>query len=216
MGFERSGTKLHTTIGIVGCDPGIGVTHLAISLCNYCASKENLRCAYLELHSRNEVAAIFADTAATPQPPQEGTRLCYTYRNVDYYPQVLSIEIPSLLNLGYDYLIFDMGSLMEADIPEFLRCDRKLVYGSLASWKAPHYEAFFQQFDTYTNLGEGFCYLLQTGVNKTLSQFSKRHHIHLCNVPFINHPFHISRDLFPFFTTILSAGDRTNSISRIL
>lgn len=130
--------------------------------------------------------------------------------------QVLSSEIPSLLNLGYDYLIFDMGSLNEADIPEFLRCDRKLVYGSLASWKAPHYEAFFQQYDTYTNLGEGFCYLLQTGVNKTLSQFSKKHHIHLCTVPFINHPFHISRDLFPFFTTILSAGDRTYSISRIL
>ncbi len=135
---------------------------------------------------------------------------------MDYYPQVLSSEIPSLLNLGYDYLIFDMGSLVEADIPEFLRCDRKLVYGSLASWKAPHYEAFFQQYDTYTNLGEGFCYLLQTGVNKTLSQFSKKHHIHLCTVPFINHPFHISRDLFPFFTTILSAGDRTYSISRIL
>lgn len=135
---------------------------------------------------------------------------------VDYYPRVRSGEIPSLLNCGYDCLILDMGALDEADMSEFLRCDRKLVCGSLAPWKLRNYEAFFEQYDHQLNLGEGFCYLVQTGSKETLSFFSREHHIRMQSVPFINNPFRIDKDLFLFFSALLSAGDRTRNISRIL
>lgn len=144
------------------------------------------------------------------------TRPCFSLHNVDYYPRVYSGEIPSLLNRGYDYLILDMGALDETDVSEFLRCDRKLVLGSLAPWKLRKYEAFFEQFDHYTNLGEGFCYLVQTGANEALSGFSKTRNIRLHSVPFIGNPFRIDKDQFSFFSTLLSSGDRTHHISRIM
>lgn len=109
-----------------------------------------------------------------------------------------------------------MGALDETDISEFLRCDRKLVLGSLAPWKLRKYEAFFEQFDHYTNLGEGFCYLVQTGVKETLADFSKARNIDVHSVPFIGNPFRIDKELFPFFSALLSSGDRTHNISRIL
>lgn len=200
----------------MGCSPGIGVTHLAVSLCNYCASKQRLRCALLELHSRDELSVLCPDHDDSMQAASGDAHPCFTLHNVDYYPRVYGSEMPSLLNRGYDYLILDMGALGEADISEFLRCDRKLIIGSLAPWKLRKYEAFFKQFDRYTNLGEGFCYLVQTGVNETLSDFSKAQNVRMHNVPFIGNPFRIDKDLFPFFSTLLSSGDGTRNISRIL
>lgn len=117
---------------------------------------------------------------------------------VDYYPAVTVDEVPALLNQGYDCLIFDVGTLEDGMFSEFLRCDRKLILGSLAPWKSWKYEAFFQKLTDTMNVGEGFDYLVQTGSTKELASFSKTHHIKMQVVPFIKDPFHIEKELFPF------------------
>ena len=116
----------------------------------------------------------------------------------DYYPAVTANEIPLLLNQGYDYLILDAGALDEGLFPEFLRCDRKFVLGSLAPWKSWEYESFFQKFTDNIHLGEGFDYLVQTGSTKESVSFSKTHRIKMQTVPFIKNPFRIEKELFPF------------------
>lgn len=121
-------------------------------------------------------------------------RLC----NVDYYPAVTAEEIPPLLNRGYDFLILDAGTFNEHMLSEFLRCDRKLILGSLAPWKAWKYEACLQKLTDHINLGEGFDYLVQTGCTKEAASFSKTYHINMQAVPFIKNPFHIEKELFPF------------------
>lgn len=218
------------TIGIMGCDSGTGVTHLAIALCSYCCSKQRKRAAFLELHTRNEISQLIPESElfsamnapsrifcspevhcstsplGTSHALESGQgSLHFKFHGVDYYPHVSDNEIPALLNRGYDYLILDMGSLKEADLSEFLRCDRKLVLGSLAPWKIWTYEEFFRQFDKSVNLGEGFYYLAQTGTTKKIPQFSKTHHISMSGVPFIKNPFHIEKELFLFLGTLLAA-----------
>lgn len=121
-------------------------------------------------------------------------RICRT----DYYPLVTADEIPALYNQGYDCLVLDAGTLEEGLLPEFLRCDRKLVLGSLAPWKSREYEAFFQKFTDNIDLRKGFDYLVQTGNAKESASFSKTHHIYLQTVPFIKNPFRIEKELFPF------------------
>lgn len=118
--------------------------------------------------------------------------------SVDYYPAVTTDEVPALLNQGYDCLIFDVGTLGDSMFSEFLRCDRKLILGSLAPWKSWEYEAFFQKLTDTMDVGEGFDYLVQTGSIKELASFSKTHHIKMQVVPFIKDPFHIEKELFPF------------------
>ena len=113
-------------------------------------------------------------------------------------------RMPRLLNMGYDYLILDLGSLNESAAAEFLRCDRKIVLGSLALWKAWSYEEFFKQFDSFTNLGEGYHYLVQMGTFQNHSVFSRQHSISMQEVPFIKNPFHIEKEHFLFFDILLS------------
>lgn len=219
------------TIGIMGCDAGIGVTHLAIALCSYCCSKQRKRAALLELHTRNEISQLVPESElcaamnahsrtscsaevhskaslfGTSHSLESGqSYLHFKLHGVDYYPHVAGNEVPALLNQGYDYLILDMGSMKEADHSEFLRCDRKLVLGSLAPWKIWTYEEFFRQFSNSVNLGEGFYYLAQTGTTKNIPQFSKAHHISMSGVPFIKNPFQIEKELFLFLGTLLTAS----------
>ena len=123
---------------------------------------------------------------------------------MDYYPYVKSDEIPALMNLGYDYLILDMGSQKEANLSEFLRCNRKLVLGSLAPWKVHTYLAFFDQFDSIYNVRKDFCYFSQWGSEKNNRTFSKANHISMQNVPFIQNPFRIEKQLFLFFDGLLT------------
>lgn len=213
----------------MGCDSGMGVTHLAIALCSYCCSKQRKRAALLELHTRNEISQLIPESElfaamnahsrtfhsskvhsnisllGTTRPQESGQDyLHFKFHGVDYYPHVSGNEIPALLNRGYDYLILDMGSMKEADLSEFLRCDRKLILGSLAPWKIWTYEEFFRQFDNSVNLGEGFYYLTQTGTTEDISQFSKTHHISMSGVPFIKNPFRIEKELFLFLGTLLA------------
>ena len=191
FGFDRNGTSRHMTLGILGCDHGAGTTHLAISLCSYCASKQRRSVAYVELHARSEIAQL------VPEPALPYGDCRFQLHGVDYYPRISDSRIPELLNQGYDYLILDVGALDEANVPEFLRCDRKLVLGSLATWKLWKYEAFFQHFDSI-NLGEGFDFLVQMGMYEHARRFSRAHHITMSQIPFIQNPFRIEKELFPF------------------
>lgn len=212
------------TIGIMGCDTGVGVTHLAIALCNYCCSKQRKKVAYLELHARAEISQLIPESklysALKPHSAKHTLKSnlsdstscpChFQFRGVDYYPHVSDSMIPALLNQGYDYLILDIGSIKEADYSEFLRCDRKLVVGSVAPWKLWRYEEFFRQFVNSQNLGEGFHYLLQMGTWADTSHFIKSHHISMVPIPFIKNPFRLEKELFLFLEELL-AEPRTGS-----
>lgn len=191
------------TFGVIGCGPGIGVTHLSIALSVFCHSKLKQKAAFLELHSRNEIVEILSPEARDSWRQNSTDNSAFFYHGVDYYPCISHDAVPALMNQGYDYLFFDMGNICEADLTEFLRCDRKLVLGSLAPWKSEKFEHFFQTFENNINLGEGFYYLVQTGTPKTISDFSRVHHINLHQIPFIKNPFRIEKELFLFLQELL-------------
>lgn len=122
----------------------------------------------------------------------------FPLRGVDYYPRVAASELPSLLNQGYDCLILDSGSVAETDLSEFLRCDRKLVLGSLAPWKRWQLEDFFNRFGSAASLGEGFFTLLREGSQGDLNRFAREHHVATRAVPFIQDPLRIEKQHFAF------------------
>ena len=84
------------------------------------------------------------------------SRTIFNIHGVDYYPDVTPDELPGLYNQGYQILLFDFGNFGECCIHEFLRCDRKLVIGSLAPWNIRQYRDLLESLSHYTNLGEGF------------------------------------------------------------
>ena len=186
------------TIGIAGCDSGVGVTHLALALGSYCCSKQRRRVAYIELHTKNEISRLLSEEQLCSLLRRQTAGAasfaadlpCFCLDGVDYYPQASGNTVPILLNRGYDCLILDSGRLEEAGLPE---------------WK---YEAFLQKLRAFTDLGEGFSYLVQAGNKKSISDFSRSHQISMCQVPFINNPFRIEKDLFLFLEELLAAPVR--------
>jgi hypothetical protein len=176
----------------------MGVTHLALSLGSYCVSKRKKKTAILEFHSRDELSLL---SCCSPES------VAFRLHGIDCFPQVGSADMPFLLNQGYAYLILDMGSIRETDFPELLRCDIRLVLYSSAPWKSRGLREFHSYFDDTINLGEGFCYLLQTGnPRKTLTisdQLSIPARKCRC-IPFIQNPFCIEKELFLFFEELLT------------
>lgn len=124
--------------------------------------------------------------------------------SIDYYPNVACERVPLLLNQGYEYLILDLGSRPEAKKSEFLRCDIKLVLGSLAPWKVSHYKNFLKEYCCGDQSGQCIFYFVQSGSHKTTSAFSKAYHISMQNVPFIKNPFQIEKELFSFLQNVVS------------
>jgi hypothetical protein len=196
--FEQKGKTPQRIIGITGMDSGVGVTHLALSLATYCTSKRRRKTAVLEFHPRDELSLLSC------RSPESAS---FHIHGFDCFPQVGAIDMPFLLNQGYDYLILDMGSIREADFSELLRCNVRLVLCSSAPWKSRSLWEFHSYFDDTINLGEGFFYLLQTGNPRKALTISEQLVIpaRKCRcIPFIQNPFCIEKELFLFFEELLT------------
>lgn len=134
---------------------------------------------------------------------QNSCRSYFRIYDVDYYPNASSKELPSLLNQGYEYLILDMGNMEEANLPELLRCDKKIVLGSLAPWKMNKFRNTLNRFSQTASSGEGFIYLMESGNPKTLRKISGTYHIIVRSVPFIQNPFRIGKEFFSILQELL-------------
>lgn len=118
---------------------------------------------------------------------------------VDYYPNAASLHLPSLINSSYDYLILDLGTSTEDFImDEFLRCDRKILLGSLSPWRQICYGNFLTNFlKTYQNHGT-IVYLALFGIKDDLIEFSHAYHIYMQGVPFLANPFQLRKENLSF------------------
>ena len=187
----------------MGCEPGCGVTHLSIALANYCTSKLQYKTACLELNRPGNFMALSPGLSPLSVPQTNFCNTGFSIYGADYYPAVHPDDIPLLLNADYSYYILDMGDAAQADWNEYLRCDRKLVIGSLAPWKENCYESLFSKYPTSLKNGDGFVYLVQTGNRHDMKDFAKKNGISMERIPFLPNPFQIGREHFTFLEQLL-------------
>ncbi len=187
----------------MGCEHGCGVTHLSIALANYCASKLQGKTACLELNRPGNFLALSPGLSPLSVPQTTFCDTGFSIYGADYYPTVRADDIPLLLNADYSYYILDMGDVSQADWNEYLRCDRKLIIGSLAPWKRSCYESLFCKYSTSLKNGGGFVYLVQTGNRHDITDFAKKNGISMERIPFLPNPFQIGREHFAFLEQLL-------------
>jgi hypothetical protein len=173
-------------------------------LTNYCASKLKKATACLELNNTGDLASLAPENnrLSVPQP-----KICptgFTIYGADYYPAVRKEDIPILMNADYSYYILDLGNSASADWNEFLRCDRKLIIGSLAPWKIHYYETLLCNYASFLQTSGGFTYLIHTGDPSVLRHFARENHISMERVPFIPNPFQVEKEQFLFLQELLS------------
>lgn len=140
-GFSSRRRKEKLSIGVLGTERGSGVTHLALAAANYIHSGIGRKTAVLELSGRNELQEFIRKEGNT-----ENELL-----GVKYFFENEASQVPDLYNLEYEAYVLDLGTDYKTAREEFLRCDTKIVIGSISPWKASKYEYFMEQigFETY-------------------------------------------------------------------
>lgn len=178
------------------------MTHLTIALANYCSSKLRKSTACLEINHTGAFNRLSAFTSEkTPYSKLKADPVISIY-NVDYYPTISLENIPEIFGKGYCYLLLDFGVLTDLTFHEFLRCDRKIVIGSLSPWKEDLYHQFFNNYLLQMQWNSFVCLVL-FGEKQDIHRFSGKYHISMKQVPFIRNPFHITQEQFLFLQELL-------------
>lgn len=146
----------------------------------------------VELSGRHELDAMVK---------KEGTDI-HELLGVHYFTDIYVGKIPEIMNSGYEAVVLDLGVDYVAAREEFLRCDRKVVIGSISPWKISAYEHFFEDVIALENyeLWE-FLVLFANLLDKKSIQ--KRYGVHTLSVPWIENPFCLNRKDMIFLQKII-------------
>lgn len=187
-------------IGIIGTHHGAGVTHSGIMLSNYLDKYKGVKTAYLEMNHEDELK--FLNYAYEGIPDDQEEKKEFVIHNTTYYENVREQDFIQLINLNYQYFILDFGTDYKKDNNEFLRCDIKIVIGSLTEWKRQY---LFQFIDSKRQL-PGFAswrFLIVFGQKNDLRMASRELHMKLDYIEFEPDPFLLSKESVKLFQRLL-------------
>lgn len=188
-------------IGIIGCESGVGVTHLSLMLGNYAASKLKTKTAIVEYSGNNDFAKI--------QEMFEGKSVnydtfdCYKIFNLVYYRNVDHEMLAQIKNMNFDNIIIDFGNDYNSKRNELLLCNTKVVVGSLCEWKRPGYMQKMNQILSDTG-SHKWRYLALFANDKMLDNFMRTYKVNINSIPFEPDPFMIHSNNFNILETIIS------------
>lgn len=171
---------------------GCGVTHLAIALANYLHSALGKKTAIIELSGRQELRQMIQKEG------DKGKKLL----GICYYTDICVGKIPELMNSRYEAFVLDLGDDYAAAREEFLRCDRKIVIGSISPWKAPAYEHFLKNVTASDNY-ESWEFLALFANLSDRKKIQKRYGLHIVGVPWIENPFYLKKEDMVFLQKIV-------------
>lgn len=191
-GFFNRKRKEKTSIGILGIGMGCGVTHLTIALANYLQSGLGKKTAVIEMSGQNDLKGMLQKECKGKQK----------LLNVHYFTDICVGKIPEIMNSGYEVFVLDLGGDYAAAREEFLRCDRKIVIGSISPWRICAYEHFIENTIASENyeLWE-FLVLFANLLDK--KRIQKRYGMHMMSIPCIENPFCLKKEDIMFLQKII-------------
>jgi hypothetical protein len=163
----------------------MGVTHLSIALANYLANVLNMKTALVEVGERNALIHV----------PKTG--------RVHYFPQTKGDELGRIRNLDFQYIVLDVGADSRLSREEFLRCDGKIVLGSLSPWKSAVYYDYMKKIEMMVGDLRSCTFLSlfgDSGENKKCRRICK---VPVKSVPFMKNPFFVKGDETSFLQSLI-------------
>ena len=130
----------------------------------------------------------------------------FRHQGIIYYPGLTTRKMSEIMNLRYKYYILDFGVLTEHTLPEFKRCDHRVVITNVSMWKSAKLERFAKQLHK-NNIPWNT--LKTVGRDGTKSDYARLHAdfgIQVEPMPVLKDPFRITSGCFHFFEEIMK-GD---------
>lgn len=180
-------------IGILGQEPGLGVTHLSISLASYAAKWLNARTALVEWEARNTLAAL------SPKEREEA----FEVGGVTYFPSIPAKELGLIYSMDFEYIILDLGSDSQKAREELMRCNGRLIVGSLCPWRKARYYDYIRRLQEHTGMTDMFTFLALFEDKIEIKRCRRTYKAQVQSIPFIANPFHIKKEEAVFLHALI-------------
>ena len=116
------------TIGLIGVDRGLGVTHSAISIASYLKRKKN-KVIIIEKNSHKDFFYMGEELELLDEESQGDF---FSYQGIDFC--ISDINLASLRKEGYDIVIFDFGEWNENSINSLCKVDYPILICGARKW----------------------------------------------------------------------------------
>lgn len=190
-----------TVIGVLGCGPGTGTTHLALMLAGYLSGSRHKKTLLVQRDADPAYGRL--QRACQGQTEEAGRQKVFPVFGFTCCRNATHRELTDLLNESYELVIIDFGSGYEANRDEFKRCDRQIVTGSLCAWKREVYLGFLE--DRAKEKGNAsILYTAQFASSREIKEIARLTKIRMRPVPFAPNPFALNEESRRFVRELLS------------
>lgn len=217
-------------IGIVGTHKGVGVTHLGLMLTSCISEGIGLSTAFLHWPDSRDICLLrnhfFSEDETISGnkniPGKEGIfrsehlfrsehisgsrhiprREEFTVSKASFYPVVGKESMAEILAKGYDCIVMDFGNAFKEHREEFLRCDKKIVVGSLTPWKQYCLEDFIAESEMITGSSD-WIYAINFAAEREVAVAARSLNRKLLPVPYERDPFFLSPGAMNFTKNII-------------
>lgn len=172
-------------IGILGIDRGEGVTSLAVGLASYLQEVRCKHVAVAEMNGEGELEKI-RDTYFGKNYKETPFEIF----KVNYYPGVTKGQYAKICNMDYDCMVTDFGCGYQKSMEDFLRCNRKIIMGSVNLWKYEKYLEFHEYTKNFP--GRGRWRFILSGDEDDIKMIRVKHNIEVIHKKFFMNPYKIS------------------------
>lgn len=202
MGLIRNKRKCkvtsHMSIGIIGTQPGVGVTHLSLCLANYLCSAKKYRVNYIEICDKSSIYELLKENGI-----YIGDESCYKFKGVNYYPDS-SVALAKRLIFSENAInIVDISHMSLDTISLAMVCTRFFVIGSLKPWCKENYQAFLHYASSIEVDMRRFKYRTGPFDEELADRFSRENHIVVKSLPVLSDPFRLKPSGFDVLENIL-------------
>ncbi len=208
-------------IGIAGTHKGVGVTHLGLMLTSCISEGIGLSTAFLHWPDSRDICLLrnhfFSEDEGISGnkniPGKEGIcrsehlfnseqREEFTVSKASFYPGVGKESMAEILAKGYDCIVMDFGNAFKEHREEFLRCDKKIVVGSLTPWKRYCMEDFIAESEMITGSSD-WIYAINFAAEREVAVAARSLNRRVLPVPYERDPFFLSPGAMNFTKNII-------------
>lgn len=182
-------------IGIAGTESGVGTTHFAIMLAEFLTDIRGEKTALLELNQKRDFQKI-------QKLIKEEEQDFFSIQEVTYFKEVKEEKLVYLFNMDYHYFILDFGKDLEQYKNEFLRCDKKMIIGSLIEWKRNSLFCFIEKYQNIFG-NEDWNYFITFGQKKEIKEVSRLIKRKLWAINYVASPYCLSREIMEIFCKVI-------------
>jgi hypothetical protein len=179
------------TLGILGAGRSCGVTHLSVWMSNWLTDVCHEKTAVLEWNGHGDFIKMIHFCLG-----EQGDTGCGEILGVNYYPASGAEELAFCMSHSYRRILIDYGEYTKERLEEWIRCDRRILLGSLSEWQSEQFLELFQMLD---KMRQRWSTLVVFGSEETRRSVEKEMRRTILRVPYSVDAYMVTRTDMAFF-----------------